>query len=262
MSSVLLTRPQLRSSGEDVIHTTLKGAGVIVLEIPMIRFELPRETDDLDAVLVRASHGAYHAIVLSSPTAVYFFNERVRELGLLDAIRITARFGAVGRATSDALELLGFEISLPIPIHAGSHQLAAMLSARDLTGKPILLLQSQIGLEILEHSLRELGAQPERQTLYYTKGPSLGDAARLLHLLEGPSRPDVIAFFSPSAVSYFVTALAEMGAEHIRKLPALATIGETTAKAVEETLRRRPEIVARKANQQSLAEDILDYLAQ
>ncbi len=260
MPSVLLTRPLLQSSGEDTLHVVLTQSGITVLELPMLNFELPPETEELDAALHRASRGEFHAIVLSSPTAVHFFKERARDLGLLDALQITARFGAVGRATADALEALGCDITLPIPIHAGSHHLVAMLAQHDLAGKPILLLQSQLGLEILEHSLHELGAEPHRVTLYHTNGPSLHDTARLLNLLEGPSRPDVIAFFSPSAVSYFIRALAEMGAGHLHNLPALATIGETTAKAVEESLRRRPEIVARKADQRSLAEDILRFL--
>lgn len=264
MPSVLLTRPLLQSSGEDTLHVLLTQSGITVLELPMLNFELPPETEELDAALHRASRGEFHAIILSSPTAVHFFKERAGDLGLLDALQIMARFGAVGRATADALEALGCDIALPIPIHAGSHHLVAMLAQHDLAGKPILLLQSQLGLEILEHSLSELGAEPHRVTLYYTNGPKLADSARLLHLLEIPAggipRPDVIAFFSPSAVSYFVRSLAEMGSDHLRNLPPLAAIGETTAKAVEEALRRRPEIVARKADQKSLAEDILKFL--
>jgi len=238
----------------------LSQAEVALFELPMLNFELPAETGDLDLAMERAARGEFHSIILSSPTAVHFFHERARDLDLLDALRIKGRFGAVGRATANALEAIGCEMSIPIPTHAGSHQLAAMLSGYDLAGKHMLLLQSQLGLEILEHSLRELGAETERVTLYLTKGPTLGDAARLLNLLEGQKRPDVIAFFSPSAVSYFIRSVAEMGAGHLHNLPALATIGETTAKAIEEGLRRRPEIVARKADQQSLAEDILHYL--
>jgi uroporphyrinogen-III synthase len=104
------------------------------------------------------------------------------------------------------------------------------------------------------------GALPERVTLYLTSGPTLEDGARLLRLMESEARPDVIAFFSPSSVIYFVRTLAEMASGLLRNLPALACIGETTAKAVEETLHRRAEIIARKANQASLASDILTYL--
>jgi uroporphyrinogen-III synthase len=235
-------------------------AGITVQELPMLNFELPRDTSELDDALSRAATGQFAAIILSSPTAVHFFEERASDLGLLDALKINGRFGAVGQATAAELALLDLTIELPIPSRGGSHQLSALLANQGLSGKSVLLLQSQLGLDVLEHSLRELGALPERVTLYYTKGPSLGDAARLLHQLEGNARPDVIAFFSPSSVTYFVRSLAEMSSGMLRNLPAIACIGETTAKAVEETLHRRPEIVARKADQRSLAEDILLYL--
>ncbi|MDP4220371.1 MAG: uroporphyrinogen-III synthase, partial [Bacteroidota bacterium] len=75
-----------------------------------------------------------------------------------------------------------------------------------------------------------------------------------------PQRPAVVAFFSPSAVEFFVRTLAEMGVHHLAALPALAAIGETTAAEINLLLKRRPEIVARKANQESLAADIIQYL--
>jgi uroporphyrinogen-III synthase len=260
MPTVLLTRPQARSKGEDELHRVLAAAGITVRELPMLRFEMVRETGELDAALARAAQGEYEYILLASPTAVFFFHDRAKELELVDALRAQGRFGTVGHATAEALSNLGFRVELPIPTHGGAHELMALLSSEGLAGKAMLLLQSQIGLDLLEHALRELGARPERVTLYHTKGPSLGDSARLLHLLESPTPPDVIAFFSPSSVSYFVRSLAEMASGMLRKLPALACIGETTAKAVEESLHRRPEIVARKADQESLANDIVTYL--
>lgn len=260
MASVLLTRPRLRSSSSDGLHHSLRTAGIAILELPMIRFEWPEDFSELDRLLTEASHGAFHAIVLSSPTAVNFFEARARELGLLDAIRSTSNFGAVGAATAKELSELGIQTTLPVPTQAGSNQLAAILQEDQLAGRRVLLLQSQIGLDTLHHALKEIGAEPERVTLYRTEGPSLADAARLVHVLESDERPNVIAFFSSSAVHNFVRVLAEMASGALRALPALAAIGETTAKAIEESLHRRPEIVARKSDQMSLAEDIIRYL--
>jgi len=250
----------VRSNGEDDLHRVLHSAGIVVRELPMLRFEMVRETDELDHALARAGGGEFEYILLASPMAVHFFEERAKELNLFDALRGQGRYGTVGHATAEELSKLGFRVELPIPSQGGAHELAAMLKSYDLSSKSILLLQSQIGLDTLVHALRDLGALPERVTLYHTKGPSLGDSARLLQLLESPAPPDVIAFFSPSSVSYFVRSLAEMASGMLRNLPALACIGETTAKAVEESLHRRPEIVARKADQTSLANDIITYL--
>jgi uroporphyrinogen-III synthase len=260
MPKVLLTRPRVRSSEGDELHRILLEAGITIEELPMLRFESPADCRELDQALHYAAQGEFDAVLLSSPTAVNVFEERTRELGLLEMFRQTVRFGAVGQATAKELTALGIEKAFPIPMHAGSHELAAILSEYNLAGSRVLLLQSNIGLEVLEDALVKMGAIPERVTLYYTEGPSVADAARLVKLLEGDARPDVIAFFSPSAFQNFARALAEMGTEILRNLPALASIGETTAHAVEESLHRRPEIVARKADQASLANDIVQYL--
>lgn len=260
MPKVLLTRPRLRSSSDDELHQILSSAGVTIEELPMLTFELPADSTELDISLERASHGKFDLIILSSPTAVNFFEEQAKELEVFNEIRSVGTFGAVGLGTANELAKLGIETALPIPVHGGSHELSAILARENLAGKSVLLLQSQIGLETLENALTKLGALPERVTLYITSGPSLGDSARLVRLMESDARPDVITFFSPSSVIYFVRTLAEMATGLLHNLPAIACIGETTAKAVEETLHRRPEIIARKANQSSLASDILIYL--
>lgn len=258
MKRVLLTRPLLRSSNDDKLHRILEDAGIIIEEIPMISFSLPPVLTELDSALHRAASGKYDGIIFSSPTAVRFFEERVRELLLMDALRKNARFGAVGDATARELTRLGFEIHFPIPAVGGSRELIQLLPKSDLAGKHILLLQSQIGLNTLQNALHEIGALPERVTLYHTNGPTPADARRLIALLESNDRPNVIAFFSPSAVTNFARMLAGTGL--LDNLPTLAAIGKTTAQAIEETLHRTPEIIAPKADMTSMANAIIRYL--
>jgi uroporphyrinogen-III synthase len=255
---VLLTRPRIRASDDDELHRILNGAGIIIEEIPMISFSLPPVLTELDSALHRASRGEFDSIILSSPTAVYFFEQRSRQLGLIDAIRKNTPFGAVGEATAEELRRLGFEIQFPIPTEGGSRELIQLLSKSDLAGKHVLLLQSQIGLNTLEDVLREIGALPERVTLYYTNSPTPTDAARLIALLQSNDRPDVIAFFSPSAVTNFAQTLAGTGL--LDNLPTLAAIGNTTAQSIQETLHGTPEIVAPKADMTSMADAIIRYL--
>jgi uroporphyrinogen-III synthase len=255
---VLLTRPRIRSSDEDELHHILNGAGIIIEEIPMISFSLPPDLTELDSALNRAARGEFDSIILSSPTAVVFFEQRLRELGLVGALRKNAQFGAVGEATAGELMRLGFEIQFPIPSEGGSRELIASLSEVDLAGKHILLLQSQIGLNTLENAMREIGALPERVTLYHTNGPTPTDTTRLIALMQSNDHPDVIAFFSPSAVANFAQTLAGTGL--LDNLPTLAAIGRTTAQAIEETLQRTPEIVAPKADMTSMANEMIRYL--
>jgi uroporphyrinogen-III synthase len=261
MPSVLLTRPSERNRADDDLHSLLKHGGVELIELPMVHFTLARDLDILDQALQNLSTGNYDLAILSSPTAVEFFLQRITDLGLDVYTFLKAKFGAVGAATANALRAMGIEVSLPLPLLAGSQQLVDALRNEHLAGKRILLLQSQIGMEHLQLGLEELGATVNRVTLYETHGPTVADGARFIHLLESERKPDVVVFFSPSSVRFCIRTLAEMASGLIRELPAIACIGETTAKAVEEALKRRPEIVARKANQTSLAQDILIYLS-
>jgi uroporphyrinogen-III synthase len=258
MPKVLLTRPRARSSDEDEWHRILSCAGIIIEEIPMITFALPPDLTELDSALHRAVRGEYDAIVLSSPTAVDFFEQRAHELGLFDAIRSHARFAAIGEATARELTRIGFDIPFPIPSEAGSEEFSQLLTKNDFAGKHVLLLQSQIGLETIEDALRETHALPERVTLYHTNGPTPDDAEQLIALIQSNDHPDIIAFFSPSAVTHFAGTLAGTGL--LDNLPPLAAIGKATAHAIEETLHRAPEIVSQKADQASLANEIIRYL--
>jgi uroporphyrinogen-III synthase len=260
LPKVLLTRPRTRSSDDDDLHRILNGAGIIIEEIPMISFSLPPDLTELDSALNYAARGEFDSIILSSPTAVFYFEQRSRELGLIDALRKNARFGAVGEATARELSLLGFVIHFPIPAEGGSKELISSFSKNDLSGKNILLLQSQIGLNTLENSFREIGALPERVTLYHTNGPTPVDAMRLIALLQNNDRPNVIAFFSPSAVTNFAETLAGTGL--LDNLPALAAIGKTTAQAIQETFHRAPEIIAPKTDITSMANVIAEYLGK
>lgn len=263
MPSVILTRPIQRLEADNTFSSLLKAEGISVLELPMIQISLPKTTEALDAALLRLADGGYVYCVLSSPTAIEFFHERVTTLGLFEAIVAKIGFATVGEKSAAKLESLGYRIAIPLPHqNAGAAALLIQMRKFDLKGKPTLLLQSQIGLVVLHRALEMCGAQIDRVTLYETTGPTLRDAALLLHHLEAPKeeRPNAVAFFSPSAVESFVNTIVQMGSPIRDQLPALAAIGETTALEIKLLLRRPADIVARKANQESLAQDIIEYI--
>jgi uroporphyrinogen-III synthase len=263
MAKVLLTRPLQRLSTDNTFSDMLRAEGIEVIELPMIRVKFPSDTEELDNALVRLAKHEFDYAILSSPTAAEFFHERVSDLDLSTSIRSGVGFGTIGEKSARKLEDYGYKIALPLPSQgAGAAALLVKLRTLNLSGKKALLLQSQIGIKVLERAFEMVGAETERVTLYETVGPSLKDAARLLQLLESVDgeRPDVIAFFSPSSAEYFVRTLQEMGSGHLYTLPVLAAIGETTAFEIGMRLKRKPEIVARKANQESLAADIIDFL--
>lgn len=263
MSKVLLTRPHQRISTDNTFSSTLKAEGIDIIEIPMININYPADTNALDDAFQKLSKEEYDICVLSSPTAVEYFHAKAESLGIANAIRESVGFATIGAKSAAKLAEFGYRLTVPLPHqNAGAAALLTTLRTFDIRNKRTLILQSQIGLVVLVRAFEMCGAIIDRQILYETTGPTLHDSARLMQAFEADEseRLDVITFFSPSAVEYFVRTLAEMGASHLSSLPVLASIGETTAKEIELLLRRRPEIVARKADQYSLAQDIIKYL--
>jgi uroporphyrinogen-III synthase len=263
MPKVLLTRPKDRISADNTFSGILKAEGIDVVEIPMITISYPKDTEDLAQVFKRLANGEFDYCVLSSPTAIEYFHAFAEELRVAEAIRQHVGFATIGAKSAEKLEEFGYRISVPLPHqNAGAAALLISLRTFNISGKKTLILQSQIGMAVLVRAFDMCGADIERKVLYETTGPSLHDSARLLQFFETEmfERSNIITFFSPSAVEYFVRTLAEMSAQTLNNLPILAAIGETTAKEIELLLKRRPEIVARKANQESLALDILEYI--
>lgn len=263
MLRVLLTRPLQRIENDVTFSAILQAEGIAVVEIPMITITYPPDKETLDNALKRLAKGEFDYCVLSSPTAIEYFHARTIDLGIADAIRSSVGFSTVGAKSAERLADFGYKLAVPLPRqNAGAAALLTSLRTFDIRNKKTLILQSQIGMVVLVRAFEMCGASIERTVLYETTGPTLQDSARLLQLLEAGTseRANVITFFSPSAVEFFVRTVAEMGTTLLSSLPALAAIGETTAKEIELLLRRRPEIVARKANQESLAQDIVQYL--
>ncbi|MEP7236155.1 MAG: uroporphyrinogen-III synthase [Ignavibacteriota bacterium] len=263
MNQVLLTRPYQRIGEDNPFSSALRSVHIEVLEIPMITIGYPKETASLDLALQALATGGFDYCVLSSPTAIEYFHSRASELRIADAIRASVGFATVGAKSAEYLTRLGYKLTVPLPHqNAGAAALLIALRTFDIRQKRTLILQSQIAMPVLFRAFEMCGALIQSEILYETSGPTLQDSARLLQFFESEqyTRSNVVAFFSPSAVEYFVRTLAEMGSQYLNILPNLAAIGETTAKEIELLLRRRPEIVARKANQESLAQDIISYL--
>lgn len=263
MPSVILTRPIQRANVDNTFSTSLRNEGIDVIELPMIQVHFPKDHSKLESEIRKLAKEGFDYCVLSSPTAIEFFHQKVLELELYDAIKATVGFATVGEKSGAKLEELGYHLAIPLPHQlSGAAALLTQLRTFDISAKRVLILQSQIGLPVLTRAFEMCGATITHEILYETTGPTLHDAALLINLLEADdsSHPEVITFFSPSAVEFFVKTLSQMGLQLRKNLPILAAIGETTAFEIEMRLRRKPEIIAQKANQESLAEDIISYI--
>jgi uroporphyrinogen-III synthase len=264
MPRVILTRPIQRLQKDNSFTEILRSANIEVIEIPMISIRYPTDTSDLDTALHRLAARDYSNVILTSPTAIEMFDERVTTLELKDRIGFFDGFGTIGNRSAEKLRSFGYKVGLPLPSEqAGAAALLKELRLSSLRDKSILLLQSNIGSPVLERAFEMVGALTDRVTLYETSGPTLADSARLMFELEENTlrSTTIVTFFSPSAVDYFVKTLAQMNVEQLKSLPLLAAIGETTAFEIRIRLRHEPEIIARKADQISLAEDIIHYFS-
>ncbi len=263
MPSVILTRPIQRVAGDNTFSISLRNEGIDVVELPMIQVHFPEDQSKLESEIRKLALGEFNYCVLSSPTAIEFFHQKVLELELYDSIKTAVGFATVGDKSGAKLEEFGYDLAIPLPHQlSGAAALLTQLRTFDISEKRVVIFQSQIGLPVLTRAFEMCGATVTHEILYETTGPTLHDAALLINLLEADdaTHPEVITFFSPSSVEFFVKTLTQMGLPLRKNLPVLAAIGETTAFEIEMRLRRKPEIIAQKANQESLAEDIISYI--
>ena len=147
----------------------------------------------------------------------------------IDWSTVTAPVAVVGEGTADALKSAGVEADL-VAAGPGAEQLAAELVAREVSGKKIVCVVSDIARDVLAKELTAVGAEVE--TLHgYTNTPMTDIAAELRnHIAAGEM--EAVTFASPSSVHAFQQMIGI-------DLPALSgaamfAIGPTTADAMRE----------------------------
>jgi uroporphyrinogen-III synthase/uroporphyrinogen III methyltransferase/synthase len=166
--------------------------------------------------------GGYAAIVVAS----------ARAAAALAAARagapIDGEVWAVGPATARALAVAGIAARVP-PDARDAHGLAqAMLAARALAGRRVLVPRAEGGRDEAIAALRAAGAEVDAIVAYRTVATAAGDpvlAAGLAALRDG--RAGVCAVFAPSQVAALdaLVAISSVAAP-------FAAIGETTAAAL------------------------------
>jgi uroporphyrinogen-III synthase len=179
----------------------------------------------LDATLIAALRDleSYDYLIFSSPHAVTFFVEALRELWIKKPH--TIKIAAVGPVTARALHASGFAPHI-IPKKAGAIELVQELKGID--GKKVLFPRSARAGEEAIDALRERGAFVTPIILYTTT--SIASEAGMFETATQDAR--CIIFMSPSGVAGFAKNFpGNILSEHVAMTRALA-IGPTTAKAV------------------------------
>ena len=212
-----------------VLAEKLEKLGGIPLVFPVIRFE-PLFPPQLADALARLA--SFDWLVFTSVNAAQFF------LNQVDLVpESLPKIAAVGSATADQLERLGFAIDFMPDSFTGEH-LARGLG--DLMGQEILLPRAKIGRPDIVTLLQEQGAVVHDIPLYDTVTAT--PTAEMWAQLQAGF--DLLTFTSPSSVRNFVKIVRRDSPE---LLPAIshcptAVIGPVTADAVTQQNLKAPVV--------------------
>jgi uroporphyrinogen III methyltransferase/synthase len=205
------------------------GADILPVQVSVLR----RVEDPglLDAALQNVAQ--YRWILFTSSHGAWFFFQRMTELGLAHLRTELQGIGAIGPATADKLESLGFRVTL-VPDEFDSEGVLRALAAEhggagNLRGLRILLPRAREGRDLLPRELGAAGALVDSVPCYESIPTGLDEETRQ----RITSRtPDLLVFTSPSNVKNFVSALGPEPGRVILTASTVAAIGPVTAETV------------------------------
>jgi len=219
--SILITRPAGRGAG---LIKALQNKGAEVTHRPAIDFEPAGDpTKNLETI---RNLERYRWVVLTSPTAVRFLLDAVRESGVaLSADR--PWFAVPGQGSAGALRDGRIEPRL-VARTADAESLGAEMAEEGLTGVPVLWPRAESARDAVRSRLLEAGAILDEIVLYKTVPSS--ECARIQADLH-QRRYDAVLYSSPSSFRSLLQAVAELPATLPKGVRSIA-IGEVTAAAI------------------------------
>ena len=219
---VLVTRSRTQASR---MCELLEDAGATAVELPAIAIAPPEDFAPLDSAVARLS--SFGWVIFASVNAVDSVFERLYAQGLDARAFGSASVGAIGPATTEALERRGIrpDFTPSRPVSAAALE---ELAAYDWSGVPVLLPAADIGRNELADGLSRLGADIERVTAYRTVTPP--DAAQRARDAFA-NGIDIVTFTSSSTVRNLLALLEEDGGKGREALNGslVACIGPVTA---------------------------------
>ncbi|MDG7006219.1 MAG: uroporphyrinogen-III synthase [Nitrososphaerota archaeon] len=225
LSRVVITRSR---SGNEELAAKLRARGFEPVSVDTLEFAPPKDWSRVDAVL--AGLGRYDWLVLTSPTGVGFFAERMRLLSLPLAWVGRPSVAAVGPSTGAALSRVGARVDF-LPSKYTSKVLAEELPAG--SGSDALLLRAASGDPGFLPALVARGFRVTDLPIYATSPLSGRGASRAM------SGADAVVFASPSAVEAFAKALGPGDLDSAARRVLAVCIGPVTVAAAKERGFRR-----------------------
>jgi uroporphyrinogen III methyltransferase/synthase len=244
---VLITRSRTQASRLSLL---LEELGAEPVELPSIEIAPLEDYAQLDAALGQLHK--FRWVIFTSANTVEAVFDRLDHQGKDARALGSATIGAIGPATADTLMQRGIKADF-IPARSVSEAVVNELSGRDWQGVPVLLPGSDIGRDVLEQGLSNLGARVERVAAYRTLTPhSAGSRARQI-LEQGL---DVVTFTSSSTVRSLLDLLD--GDRQQLESSLIACIGPITATTARE-LGLRVDVVAHEHTVEGLVDALVEH---
>ncbi|MBO54220.1 MAG: uroporphyrinogen-III C-methyltransferase [Dehalococcoidia bacterium] len=216
---ILVTRSRAQSSN---LIKNLKELGADTIEIPSIEISQLDDYTHIDSLLKDLD---YDWIIFSSANAVDIFFGRLTGIGKDSRDLTGITIGAIGPATTEALNRHGINPDF-VPRRSVSEEVLNELSSENWRNRRVLLPSSNIGRDVLEKGLKELGAKTLRIPIYNTSRPKDVENKAKQAVQSGL---DLITFTSSSTVENLLDILSN-DKQYLETTP-IACIGPITAKS-------------------------------
>jgi uroporphyrinogen III methyltransferase/synthase len=224
---VLITRSSGQSDGFAELVRRRGGNPLIFPAIEIVGSPSREASDRAIAALYM-----YDGLIFTSVNGVEFFMKRLKEAGENPGALRSKLMYVVGEKTAQALKNQGLTPTL-MPEKFSASELAKLIDHRDLTGKTFLFPRGNLGTDILQDTLRLMGANIDAVVVYETRKPGDEQLRELrAALLDG--MVDVLTFTSPSTFHFFAEAFSKDELKRLLDRALVAVIGPVTAKAIEE----------------------------
>jgi uroporphyrinogen-III synthase len=219
---VLVTRAQKQANS---LKNLLTKHGAEVVEVPFIEMLPPESWEPLDESLRDILE--YDWLILTSVNGVAAFFDRVQHLGMVPEELQHLKIASIGPATASAIEQHGLVVDVVPPQYVAESVIQA-LKGKVQRGDRVLLVRARVARDVIPLQLTERGATVDVREAYQTILPE-GSQQRLLDVLTGEDRPQVITFTSSSTVDNLMKMA--VGSEIARNLAGIkfAAIGPVTA---------------------------------
>ena len=256
---VLVTRG-MEQAGEMAV--ALRSLGAVPVLRPMIELQSPTEPQHREGISdVLSRLGQYDDLVFCSTNAVRFFVHAVREAGLEEEVLSgQARILCMGPRTAAAARDAGLAVHMSARAGLGDAEdlLQEILRAMPVSGRRVLIPQSDRGRQVLATGLEAAGAHVEAPVFYLNVRPSVDGEALRADIRSG--QLPVLTFASPSAVHHF-SALLDEDAHVACQGCIIVAIGQTTARALKDA-GLSPDIVPGNPSVKGMATALARHMEQ